>query len=232
MGAVAFSYWGRKGSSGGTQKRHQSSRAGLPVGLELRYDEAMETLFLETFGPLVIAFLILAIVLTGKRLLHELRNRMTPEEAQTARDAFRNRLVHPNSGAVEEALGAFLPERLLMLYNDHPTVLTERIEIRRPDQESKGATEWIEAFLPLDMETQELTMHAGQPSLGKGFCFATDGAGNFYCVQASEVRQADAPVFFAAQDASANEQVAESLEQLFNWPRTVHGEDAESPSRA
>lgn len=190
----------------------------------------MQTLFLETFGPLVIALLILAMVLTGKRLLYQLRNRMTPEEVQAARDAFRNRLVHPNAAAVEEALGAFLPERLLTLYNDHPTVLTERIEIRRPDEKSKGATEWIEAFLPLDLETRELTMRAGQPSLGKGFCFATDGDGHFYCVQASEVRQPDGPVFFAANDASTNEQVADSLEELFGWPQTVHGEAGNSSS--
>lgn len=149
----------------------------------------MEKLFLETFGPLVFALLLLALVLSGKRLLHQLRNRMTPEQAQAARDAFRNRLVHPNAAAVEEALGALLPERLLTLYRDHPTVLTEKIEIRRAADESQDSAEWIEAFLPLDLETQRLTMHAGQPALGKGFCFATDGAGSFYCVPASAVRR-------------------------------------------
>jgi hypothetical protein len=192
---------------------------------QLLYDEAMETLFLETFGPLVLALLLLAIVLSGRRLLHQLRNRMTPEEVRAARDAFRNRLVHPNSGAVEEALGAFLPERLLTLYRDHPTVLLEQVEIRRPGDESKDASEWIEAFLPLDAETHKLTAASFKPEQGKGFCFATDGSGNFYWVAANAERRQDAPVFFTAADSPLSEQVAASLEEFLSWPRILHGEE-------
>jgi len=190
----------------------------------------METLFLETFGPLVLALLLLAMVLSGRRLLHQLRNRMTPEEVRAARDAFRNRLVHPDAAAVEEALGALLPERLLTLYRDHPTVIMEQLEIRRPGDATKDASEWIEAFLPLDPETHNLTAAALKPEWGKGFCFATDGSGNFYWVAASVDRQADAPVFFAAQDPPCSEHVAASLEEFLSWPRVLHAEDSNSSS--
>jgi len=196
----------------------------------LLYHDEVQTLFLETFGPLVIALLLLSVVLTGRRLLHQFRNRMTPEEHQAARDAFRNRLVHPNAAAVEEALDAFLPERLLTLYRDHPTVLTEQIEIRQPGDVSKDASEWIEAFLPLDLETRALTVGALKPEWGKGFCFATDGSGSFYWVAASPERQLDAPVYFAAQNASSSEHVAASLDEFLSWPRVLHGEESNSPS--
>ena len=163
--------------------------------------------------------------------MHQFRNRMTPEEHQAARDAFRNRLVHPDAGAVEEVLGALLPERLLTLYRDHPTVLTEQIEIRRPGEESKDASEWIEAFLPLDLETHNLTAGVLKPEWGKGCCFATDGSGNFYWVGASSERLSDAPVYFAERDASSSEPVAGTLEEFLSWPRVLHSEDSEdSPS--
>lgn len=186
----------------------------------------MQKLLLEAFGPLVVAFLLLALVLSGRRLLHQIRNRQSPEERQAARDAFRNRLIHPKPAEVEEALGAFLPERLLTLYRDHPTVLTEQIELRDPHADAKTASEWIEAFLPLDVETQKLTAQALQPNWGKGFCFATDGHGNFYWVPVNGERQADSLVFFAASDPPANEQVADSLEQFLAWPRTLHGDSS------
>lgn len=190
----------------------------------------MQKLLLEAFGPMVVAFLLLAVVLSGKRLLHRVRNRQSPEERQAARDSFRNRLVHPKHDEIEHALGAFLPERLLTLYRDHPTVLTEQLELRNPEGEPKDASEWIEAFLPLDLETQKLTAHALPESWGKGFCFATDGEGSFYCVPMNKVRQPDAPVFFAANDPPAVEQVADSLDQFLSWSRTLHGADAESSS--
>lgn len=194
----------------------------------LLYDEAMETLFLETFGPLVIALLLLSMVWSGRRLLHQLRNRMTPEEVQAARDAFRKRLVHPDAAGVEEVLGAFLPEMLLTLYRDHPTVITEQLEIRRLGDESKEASEWIEAFLPLDAETHKLTAGALKPEWGKGFCFATDGSGNFYWVAANVERQRDAPVFFVAQHPPSSEHVAGSLEEFLSWPRVLHDDESDS----
>src|SRR5579859_3453340 len=57
---------------------------------------------------------------------------------------------------------------------------------------------------------------------GKGFCFATDGAGNFYWTPLSDTRQHDAPVFFACHDPHGNERVAASLDEFLSWPRTMH----------
>jgi hypothetical protein len=115
--------------------------------------------------------------------------------------------VHPRAEEVEQGIGALLPQRLLTLYDDHQTILTEQIEIRRPDTDPEDAAaqkdlagpelsaEWIEAFLPLDLESQKYTVDLAVFGCGKGFCFATDGAGNFYWTPLSETRQADARSF-------------------------------------
>jgi hypothetical protein len=193
----------------------------------------METLLVEAFGPLVVAFMIFVAVVGGRRLLHQYRNRLTPEQRQAARDSFRSRLVHPNALEVEQGVGAFLPQRLLSLYDDHATVLTEQIEIRRPapnpenPMEPQNPAEWIEAFLPLDLESQKYALDLPAQGWGKGFCFATDGNGNFYWIPANDSRLPDAPVYFAHTDPVANEQVAASLEELLSWQRIVHSPEAE-----
>lgn len=194
----------------------------------------MDTLLVEAFGPLVVAFAIFVAVFGARRLLHQYRNRMTPEQHQAARDGFRSRLVHPRAEEVERKLGAFLPERLLALYDDHQTVLTERLEIRRPAPdpenftEPKNPAEWIEAFLPLDLETQELAIDLPGQGWGKGFCFATDGEGNFYWIPASDPRPADSPVFFAHSDPISNERVAASLDEFLSWQRIPHALETEA----
>jgi hypothetical protein len=185
----------------------------------------MQTLLLEAFGPLLVAIVLLAVVLSVRRFVRRLRNRQTPEQLQAARDSFRNRLVHPNAAQVEQALAAFLPERLLTLYKDHPTLLLERIQLHRPQASPKDPAEWIEAFLPLDMESQKYTLNPESHNLGKGFFFATDGASNFYWVPAADTRHPDAPVFFVSHDTQANEQVAASLDEFLSWPRTLHADD-------
>jgi hypothetical protein len=193
----------------------------------------METLLVEAFGPLVVAFMIFVAVVGGRRLLHQYRNRLTPEQRQAARDSFRSRLVHPNASEVEQGIGAFLPERLITLYGDHQTVLTEQIEIRRPapnpenPMEPQNPAEWIEAFLPFDLESQKYALDLPAQGWGKGFCFATDGNGNFYWIPANDSRLPDAPVYFAHTDPVANEQVAASLEELLSWQRIVHSPEAE-----
>src|SRR5580700_6688410 len=193
----------------------------------------MQTLLVEAFGPLVVAFVVFVAVVGARRLVYQYRNRLSPEQRQAARDAFRSRLVHPNASEVELGIGAYLPERLLSLYGDHQTVLTEQIEIRRPapnpenPAEPQNPAEWIEAFLPLDLESQKYVLDLSAQGWGKGFCFATDGEGNFYWVPVSDVRQADAPVFFAHSDPVANEQVASSLEEFLSWARIVHAAEAE-----
>jgi hypothetical protein len=193
----------------------------------------MQTLLVEAFGPLVVAFVVFVAVVGARRLLYQYRNRLSPEQRQAARDAFRSRLVHPNASEVEQGIGAYLPERLLSLYGDHQTVLTEQIEIRRPapnpenPAEPQNPAEWIEAFLPLDLESQKYTLDLSAQGWGKGFCFATDGEGNFYWIPANNTRLADARVYFAHTDPVANEQVATSLEELLSWPRIVHSHEAE-----
>ena len=188
----------------------------------------MQTLVLEVFGPLIAAIVLLFAVLGVRGFLRQFRERKTPEEREAARDAFRNRLIHPNAEQVEQGIGGFLPERLIAFYQDHPTVLMEELEITRPSGGHDNSSEWIEAFLPLDLESQKYTVDLGEQGWGKGFCFATDGAGNFYWVPVSEERQPDAPVFFACHDPHGNEQVAASLEEFLSWPRTSHSEDGTS----
>ncbi|HMD09980.1 MAG TPA: SMI1/KNR4 family protein [Candidatus Acidoferrum sp.] len=188
----------------------------------------MQTLLVEAFGPLVVAFVIFVAVVGARRLWYQYRNRLSSEQRQAARDAFRSRLVHPNASEVEQGIGAFLPQRLITLYEDHPTLLNEQIEIRRPPPdpenpaEPQNPAEWIEAFLPLDLESQKYTLDLPGRGWGKGFCFATDGEGNFYWIPAGASRQLDAPVFFAHTDPVYNEKVAASLDDFLSWPRTVH----------
>jgi hypothetical protein len=193
----------------------------------------MQTLLVEAFGPLVVAFVVFVAVVGARRLLYQYRNRLSPEQRQAARDAFRSRLVHPNASEVEQGIGAYLPERLLSLYGDHQTVLTEQIEIRRPTPnpenpaEPQNPAEWIEAFLPLDLESQKYVLDLSAQGWGNGFCFATDGEGNFYWIPANDTRLPDARVYFAHTDPVANEQVATSLDELLSWPRIIHSPEAE-----
>ena len=184
-----------------------------------------QTLVIEVFGPLAVAFLLLILASGVRRFFHQFRHRQTPEQLHAARESFRNRLVHPNPSEVERGIGGLLPQRLIALYADHPTVLTEEIEVRGPDSGDEKRSEWIAAFLPLDLESQKYAVDLEERGWGKGFCFATDGGGNFYWVPVSDIRQPDAPVFFACSDPLGNEQVANTLEEFLSWPRTLHGQE-------
>lgn len=218
---------------------HRSPLGTLGAAL-LLYHLLMETLLVEAFGPLAVALILYVAISGARRFIHQLRNRLSPEQLQAARDSYRNRLVHPHAEEVEQGIGGLLPQRLLTLYDDHQTILTEQIEIRRPDTDPADAAaqkdlagpelsaEWIEAFLPLDLESQKYTVDLGLFGCGKGFCFATDGAGNFYWTPLSETRQADAAVFFVCHDPHGNEQVASSLDEFFSWPRTLHAPESET----
>jgi hypothetical protein len=194
---------------------------------DLQYHQSVETLLVEIFGPLSIAFVLFVIVMAIRRTLNRDRVPRTKEELLAAREAFRARLQHPNAAQVERGMGALLPQRLLRLYDDHYTLLTEQIEIRHPGAGPQDSAEWIEAFLPLDLESQKYTCDLPAQGWGKGFCFATDGAGNFYWVPLTETRQPDAPVFFACHDPHGNEKVADSLDEFLSWPRTVHAREIE-----
>lgn len=183
----------------------------------------METLLVEIFGPLSVAFVLFVIVMVIRRSLNRERIPRSKEQLLAAREDFRARLQHPKAAEVEQGMSAFLPQRLLVLYNDRYTILSEQIEIRRPESAPEPATEWIEAFLPLDLESQRYTCDL--PS--QGFCFATDGAGNFYWVPLSDARKPDAPVYFVCRDPHGNETVADSLDEFLSWPRTVHARESE-----
>lgn len=187
----------------------------------------METLLVEIFGPLSVAFVVFVIVMAIRRSLNRDRVPRTKEEFVAAREAFRARLQHPKAAEIEHGMGALLPQRLHTLYDDHRTLLAEQIEIRRPGASLDDSVEWIEAFLPLDLESQKYTCDLPAQGWGRGFCFATDGAGNFYWVPLSDTRQPDAPVFFACHDPHGNEKVADSLDEFFSWPRTVHARESE-----
>jgi hypothetical protein len=193
----------------------------------------MQTLLVEAFGPLVVAFVVFVAVVGARRLVHHFCNRLTPEQLQAARDSFRSRLIHSNPAQVEQGIGAYLPQRLLELYDDRPTILTEQLEIRRPlanpenPAELQNPAEWIEAFLPLDLESQKYALNLPDQGWGKGFCFATDGEGNFYWTPANDTRLPDAPVFFAHTDPLANEQVAPTLDEFLSWPRIIHVPEVE-----
>jgi len=202
----------------------------------MKYYWNMQTLLVEAFGPLVVAFVVFVAVAGARRLVHHFRNRLTPEQLQAARDSFRNRLIHPNPAQVEQGIGAYLPQHLLDLYDDRATILSEQLEIRRPaanpenPAEPQNPAEWIEAFLPLDLESQKYALNLSAQGWGKGFCFATDGEGNFYWTPANDTRLPDAPVYFAHTDPVANEQVASSLDEFLSWPRTVHTPEMEVTS--
>jgi hypothetical protein len=198
----------------------------------------MQTLLVEAFGPLVVAFVVFVAVAGARRLVHHFRNRLTPDQLQAARDSFRNRLVHPKASEVEQGIGAFLPQRLLDLYDDRQTILTEQLEIRRPPAnpespaEPQNPAEWIEAFLPLDLESQRYALNLPDQGWGKGFCFATDGEGNFYWTPADDTRLRDAPVYFAHTDPIANEQVASTLDEFLSWPRMIHAREPQQEETA
>jgi hypothetical protein len=187
----------------------------------------VETLLVEIFGPLSVAFVLFVIFTAIRRSLNRGKDPRTKEELLAAREAFRSRLQHPNAAQVEQGMAAFLPQRLLTFYDDHHTILAEQIEIRRPNANPEDSAEWIEAFLPLDLESQKYACDPAGQGWGKGFCFATDGSGNFYWVPLSDTRQPDAPVFFASLDPRANEKVAGSFDEFLCWPRTVHARDGE-----
>jgi hypothetical protein len=194
------------------------------IDIQLAGSWNVQTLFVEIFGPLAVAFVLLILVAGVRNAYRQFRPRQTPEQLQAARDSFRSRLVHPNPSEVEQGIGALLPQRLLELYENHDLVLSEQIEIRRPNAGVKEPAEWIEAFLPLDLESQKFTVDLVEQGWGKGFCFATDGAGNFYWTPASDTRQPDTPVFFACHDPFGNEKVAKTLGEFLSWPRTINME--------
>lgn len=176
---------------------------------------------LLTIAALLSLFIALPMFLLWIRdRIRDRRHRKTPEQIESRALAYRERLLNPDPTGVETRIGGLLPERLITLYKDQATVLSEKVEIRPPRLGPKEFGEWIEAFLPLDAESQSYTCELKE--WGNGFCFAADGMGNFYWVPVNANRQSDAPVFFACHDPWGNEKIAESLDEFLSWSRVAH----------
>lgn len=151
--------------------------------------------------------------------VRDCRRHKTPEQIDAEASAYRTRLLNPNQNSVESKIGGLLPESLLGLYADHALVLAKGIEIPSQRLGSQESGEWIQEFLPLDIESQQFTWDLEGAGWGKGFCFAADGMGNFYWVPVNATRQPDTPVFFACHDPWGNEKIAESLLEFLSRPR-------------
>jgi SMI1 / KNR4 family (SUKH-1) len=152
------------------------------------------------------------------KIFHSSR-KQAPEQTQARMDAFRERLVNPQHALVEAEIGALLPQRLIAMYADRDLVLSQNFSFCPPGRDPKKSGEWIDNFLPLDLEGQKYTCDLELLAKAKGFCFARDGCGNFYWVPVSQTRQSDGPVFFACHDPWGNEKVADSLDEFLSWPR-------------
>jgi hypothetical protein len=176
---------------------------------------------------IVLAILAICLLFLGLPVLllwvrdrvRDARRRRTPEQIQADALAYRQRLLSPDRLAVETQMRGFVPERLAALYDDQATVLSTSFEIRPPQLGPKEFGEFIEDFLPLDLESQKFTCDLVEAGWGKGFCFAGDGCGNFYWMPVSDTPQSDAPVFFACHDPWGNEKIADSLDEFLFWPR-------------
>ena len=156
------------------------------------------------------------------RLRDRWRPRRSPEELIAQARKTRESFLHPNPDIVESELGGFLPERLIKLYRDEISDISGMLEIRRPGLEEKTFGEFIQQWLPLNIESQKYTVDLKEAKWSKGFCFAADGTINFYWVPVDPTRQPDAPVYFACHDPWGNEKIADSLDEFLSWSRVPH----------
>jgi hypothetical protein len=172
-------------------------------------------------GVVAILFLtlLLPVILLRIRDWFRGRRRGSDERIPAHMVAYRESLLRTDPVAVEEELGGLLSKRLTLMYEDHQAILSRNIELRPPHLGPKQRGRRIERFLPLDPESQEGTCDLQEAGWGQGFCFAVDGAGNFYWQPVTKERHLDAPVFFACHDPWGNEKVADSLEDFLSWPR-------------
>ena len=182
----------------------------------------MEKLLLVVFGPLVFAAAILVIAVGIRRAVVRLRSRPDAEQLHAKRETYRGRLLNPQADAIERELGKKLPARLLRLYADRSAIQSGGFLVEKPGQNARKPKNWpVYCFEPLDMEGLEESPY--EDELGPGFCFATTGSGCWYWIAAAEERAEDSPVLFLDYDGGKRhgDQVAESLEEFLNWPRTA-----------
>jgi hypothetical protein len=182
----------------------------------------MEKLLLVVFGPLAIAAALFVIIVGVRQAVARLRSRLSPEQMEAKREAYRSRLLNPQAAAVEQELGGMLPERLLRMYADRSGIQSGGFEVERPGKNAGRPTGWpLYCFEPLDLEA--LNDSPYEDELGAGFCFATTGRACWYWIAAADVRMGDSPVIYLDYDGGGRhgEQVAESLDEFLAWPRTA-----------
>jgi hypothetical protein len=172
------------------------------------------------FGPLAVAAVLLVIVVGIRRTIVNFRSRPTADQLKAAYEAYLQRLLNPQSDAIERELGKLLPERLLQLYEDKTAIQAAGFQLEQPDKKGLWPKRWsVYCFEPLDLESLNESPYDEQ--LGPGFCFATTGRGSWYWIAATDERLKDSPVLFVdfAGAGSHGETVAPTLDEFLNWPR-------------
>ena len=61
---------------------------------------------------------------------------------------------------------------LITMYSDRELILSKKLSICPPGKDAKGSSEWIDNFLPPDLEGQKYTCDLELLAKAKGFCFA------------------------------------------------------------
>jgi hypothetical protein len=181
----------------------------------------MDKLLLVVFGPLVFAAALLVLVMGVRRAFTRIKSRLTPDQIEAQREAYRSRLLNPQAAAVESELGKMLPARLLRLYADRSAIQSGGFDVAKPGQNRRLKPWPVYCFEPLDIEA--LNELPYEEELGAGFCFATTGRAGWYWVAASERREEDSPVVFLDYEGGGRhgDQVAGSLEEFLGWPRSA-----------
>lgn len=163
-------------------------------------------------------FVVLPIlILLARDKTRELLRRDTSSERDARREAWCERMLHPQPDQAEAACGGKLPKRLLAMYAQTDLLFGRNFEICARGRDPSKESWWIGDFIPLNAQDQEWTCELSE--FGKGFCFAGDGMGNFYWVPVEEERRDDSPVYFACHDPWGNERVCDSLDEFLSWPR-------------
>lgn len=183
--------------------------------------------FLATVGGILFVILVPAVlILILRDKIRGVTSTLSDGERQRRRAEWRERMMQPEFGKVEEFCGGKLPQMLLSMYSDHELIFCQNFAICAPGKDPKREAWWIGEFQPLTVHSQSLTCDLSE--FGKGFCFAGDGMGNFYWVPVDHEQRKNAPVYFARHDPWGNQKVAESLEEFLSWPRIREEEPLQS----
>lgn len=172
-------------------------------------------------GILLIIVVPAVLILLLRDKIWGLKTRESEADRQQRRAAWRERMMRPEVENVEEFCGGKLPQRLIEMYSDRDFILSHDFEVCAPRKDPERHSWWIGDFEPMTVPDQKLTCDLTE--IGKGFCFAGDGMGNFYWVPVDDEQRKDAPVYFACHDPWGNEKVAESLDEFLSWSRVSKG---------